>query len=664
MASSNTSAVATAGASPITLKAVGSADSHAVKYRSDIDGLRAIAVVSVIFYHFQAPGIPGGFLGVDMFFVLSGFLITSIIWRELQLREFSIRRFYERRVRRILPALLVVLAATTIAATVLLLPPDLLGYSKSLIATMGFAANIYFWHDTDYFARSAEYKPLLHMWSLGIEEQFYIFFPLMLVFLARFRARVALLVTAGLALTSFAANTFFDYANDGGPAFWLLPCRVWELGIGAVLALLPSEIAPRRTANALSLLGLLLIAAGMFLPPPGSWAMPSGTPVVVGTALLVFSGRAKHLPTINRALSISPVVFVGLISYSLYLWHWPILVLVRYYFVNGISLPIYVCAFILIFVAAICSWHFVERPFRSKRMPIRHVLFAAISSVAALATVAIFIVGHQGLAQRFSPQAATINAAVGNVYKCSMSNKIWLGLLRVCRLNLPGDADSAQAVLLGNSHADMYAPAWNSIFVEHHVKALLFATTSGCLPTVQSNYSVDCIIEARSYLAAVVALPRVRTVIIGLTWFNTDLVDPGGRVLGNANNRDLISAIDDLDRRLEQAGKRVILIGPILRPSWDVPTTLARELAYRLPVDNSLSLPQREFMAEFAPAIRHFESQKSIVFVPAYEAQCRRGRCYYVLDGHSLYADNNHLAQQEVWRFKPLFETAFSARSD
>jgi peptidoglycan/LPS O-acetylase OafA/YrhL len=666
MASSNTLPV-TADERPVALKAVGSADSHAVRYRSDIDGMRAIAVLSVIFYHVYGSGIPGGFLGVDMFFVLSGFLITSIIWREAQLREFAIRRFYERRVRRILPALVVVLAATTIAATIVLLPADLLGYAKSLIATVGFAANLYFWHDADYFARSAEYKPLLHMWSLGVEEQFYIFFPLMLVFLARFHARVALLVTAGLALASFAANTFFDYTdytNNGGTAFWLLPTRAWELGTGAIIALLPTKVAPRGTAEALGFLGLLLIAIGMFMPLPSSWAVPAGTPVVLGTAMLVFAGRAIRLPAVNRALSISPVVFVGLISYSLYLWHWPVLVLLRYYFVNGVSLPVYACALVFIFAAATASWHFVERPFRSKQMPIRKVLLAATSSVAALAAIAILIVGRQGLPQRFSAQAATINAAVGSIYRCSMSSKIWLGLLRVCRLNLPGDADSAQAVLLGNSHADMYAPAWDSIFVEHHVKALLFPTTSGCLPTVQSNYTTDCIVEARRYLAAVVALPHVRTVIVGLTWWPTDLVDPRGRVLPNGDNRALIAAIDDLDRRIERSGKRVILIGPILRAAWDVPTTLGRELAYGFPIDRNLYLPQHEFMAVFAPAIRHFESEKDIVFVHAYEAQCQKGRCYYVLDGQSLYADNNHIAEQEVWRFRPLFEAAFNARGD
>jgi peptidoglycan/LPS O-acetylase OafA/YrhL len=217
------------------LDARGTADSHVQKYRPDVDGLRAVAVLSVIFYHVDSALIPGGFLGVDIFFVISGYLITSIIRREQERGSFSLGGFYERRIRRIMPALLLVLFVTTIASTYLLLPLDLTGYSKSLLATLTFVANVYFFLDTNYFAAAAELKPLLHMWSLGVEEQFYLLFPLILMLLARYpRTILPIIVTFGV--LSLMANMASLFLGKSNPAFFLIPFRAWELGFGAMLA--------------------------------------------------------------------------------------------------------------------------------------------------------------------------------------------------------------------------------------------------------------------------------------------------------------------------------------------------------------------------------------------------------------------------------------------
>ena len=217
----------------------GLADSHVTPYRPDVDGLRAIAVLSVIAFHFSKTALPGGYFGVDMFFVLSGYLITSIIWREISLGEFSVVRFYDRRIRRIAPALLLVLVATTVGATVLLLPMDLIGYARSLLATVAFVANVYFWRDTDYFSRLADEKPLLHMWSLGVEEQFYVLFPLLLLLVASYaRKRVTTWITVTV-LASLLFNVLLDRVGGALPAFYLLPARAWELGVGALIVFIP-----------------------------------------------------------------------------------------------------------------------------------------------------------------------------------------------------------------------------------------------------------------------------------------------------------------------------------------------------------------------------------------------------------------------------------------
>ncbi|MBV9696007.1 MAG: acyltransferase, partial [Gammaproteobacteria bacterium] len=249
----------------------GSADSQVLRYRADVDGLRAVAVLCVVFFHLLPGALPGGYLGVDVFFVLSGYLITAIIFREISSGAFSLRRFYERRLRRIMPALLCLLLLATVLAAVCLLPSDLSAYARSLLATLAFAANIYFWRATDYFAAAAEQKPLLHIWSLGVEEQFYVVFPLLLLLLWRWLPRGLVPAIALLSVTSFAVNLLANRAGATLPAFFLLPTRAWELGVGAMLALAPARTASRKLAALLSLVGASLLVVGIGFPLSGDF---------------------------------------------------------------------------------------------------------------------------------------------------------------------------------------------------------------------------------------------------------------------------------------------------------------------------------------------------------------------------------------------------------
>jgi peptidoglycan/LPS O-acetylase OafA/YrhL len=637
-----------------------STNSKAIRYRADVDGLRAIAVLSVVFFHLKQTTLPGGYLGVDMFFLLSGFLITSIIWSEIQDIEFSIYRFYNRRIRRILPALLLVLILTTVASTILLLPVDLIGYSKSLLATLAFLANVYFWRDTDYFARAAEDKPLLHMWSLGVEEQFYILFPLILVFLARLWPRGTLHTIAMLTIGSLALNMLMLFVGGDSPAFFLLPTRAWELGLGAILALLPPPhtVLQSITANFVAAIGVLLVVVGILYPLQLFLIVPVAVPVVTGTALLVFAGQ-HDCPAVNRALRLPPLVFVGLISYSLYLWHWPIIVFCRYFLVCDLSTPEMAAALVIMTVGAIGSWRFVERPFRSKKMPIRTVLYAAGAGVVSLAAVAVPLLILEGLPGRLSDRVAAINEAVGNYYGCSISDYVIFGMSRACLMNLPSrNPADADIVLLGNSHAQMYAPVWASILIDRGLTGLLIPVNS-CLPTVQANYTRYCNDVARRNLTGLANLPRARTVIVGLTWHQTDnLIDPSGLKVDNRDNAALVAALDDLIDQIHRIGKKVILIGPIAEPGWDVPSIISRQLAFGHPCDRPIFLLKSEFTQRFEASFRHFEARGDISFVRVDRVQCSEDRCFYLLDGRSLFADGNHIAAAELWRFRTLFEAS------
>jgi peptidoglycan/LPS O-acetylase OafA/YrhL len=644
------------------MKTKSSMDLHVLPYRADIDGLRAIAVVSVIVFHFSRSTLPGGYLGVDMFFVLSGFLITSIIWCEAKNGQFSIVHFYDRRIRRIMPALLVVLLFATPLAAVTFLPADLIEYGKSLLATVLFGANFYFWRATaGYFQVEADQQPLLHTWSLGVEEQFYILFPLMLAMLVRRWPIGALPVMATLTLCSLAFNMLALDIGVGHAAFFLLPARAWELGVGSLLALLPLGIGPRGvTASLIAVLGLLLIVIGIARPLEGFEPVPVSIPVVSGTALLIISGSQDRW-AVNGLLRLRPVVYIGLISYSLYLWHWPILVFGQYYLVHSYSAAEIIAAVTLLTACATLSWRFIERPFRNKMMPIQTSRYVAAAGVAALATAAVLLTWSDGLPGRLSKDAARINEAVGTNYHCSISDTLSLGLSRACRMNLPsGNPADADVLMLGNSHAMMYAPLWASILAERGQTGLLIPVP-GCLPTTQANVSLECNRIAQRVLAEVVTLGRARTVILGFTWYDDTLLDANGGQVDNSNNQALVSALDDLIEQLQRAGKHVVLIGPIAIPGWDVASVVSRQLAFGRIPDRPLFKPASDFAQRFGPVIRHFEARGDIDFARPDLVQCSNEHCNYLLDGRSLFADETHLAAGELWRFRAVFEAAHLA---
>lgn len=643
------------------LKNPGGANSNAINYRPDVDGLRAVAVLSVVLYHFSHTVLPGGYLGVDVFFVISGYLITSIIWKEIQDNEFSIAAFYERRVRRIMPALSLMLLASTIAATMVMLPADLVGFGKSLLATLAFVANIYFWRDTDYFSRAAEEKPLLHLWSLGVEEQFYILFPLVLIILFRFWRRGVMPVVAIFTLGSLALNIIALQLGGGSPAFFLLPTRAWELGFGALLAVLPASSYPGKLfSNILAIIGggLLVISLGY---APSFFAIPKAFPAVFGASLLIFSGQ-RTLPTASRYLAFRPVVLTGLVSYSLYLWHWPVIVFGQYYLVRPFNVQESLIALAAMVVLAIFSWRFIERPFRNKAMSILSVRNAALGSGLVLAVCSAVLIVTAGLPSRLDARAAIINSAVGTNYRCPVADYIAVGTSRACLMHLPsGKAQDADVVLLGNSHAQMYAPLWETILVEKGLQGLLLPINA-CLPTTQANISTDCIAHANRNLAEVMSLPKARTVIIGLTWNHASngLIDSSGHILDNENNLALVTALDALIAQLQSAGKRVVLIGPIAEPGWDVASTVSRQLAFGHALDRETFTPKTEFTARFGTAIDHFSARKDIAFPRPDQIQCPTDRCDYLLDGRSLFSDSNHVAVQELHRFYQPFSTSLA----
>ena len=348
-----------------------------VDYRPDIDGLRAIAVLSVVACH-AGLGLPGGFVGVDVFFVISGYLITRLILKELEQGTFSLAAFWERRVRRILPALFSVTIATVAAGWFLLTPDAYASLGKSVVALGLLSSNMFFWQETGYFQAQAEEKPLLHTWSLGVEEQFYLLVPVFFFLFAR-RQNMSraffLLVPVGI--VSFGWSIYgARYAASG---FYLLPNRAWELLVGTFLACLPTtwQIAPPRGRDLAAAIGLSLIAIPcIFYDKETRFPGLSAVPPVLGAAFIIWAGdRAGEFPKTSRWLAWRPVVFVGLISYSLYLWHWPLLVFAQYRSAAPLSMTERLAAVAASFAIAVVSWRYVEHHSEVERCSPRAGMF-------------------------------------------------------------------------------------------------------------------------------------------------------------------------------------------------------------------------------------------------------------------------------------------------
>lgn len=357
-----------------------------MQYRKEIDGLRAVAVLPVIFFHAGFPAFSGGFVGVDVFFVISGYLITGILLEEMDQGRFSILRFYERRARRILPALFTVVLFCFPFAWAWMPPDQLRDFAKSVVAVVLFSSNVLFWQESGYFDTVAELKPLLHTWSLAVEEQFYIVFPLFLLAVARFGRVVLLGAILFIALISLLLSEWASrYAPSGN--FFLAPTRAWELLAGSTCAIIQMS-SSRRPANWLSVAGLALILFSIFYydertPFPSAYALVP----VFGTVLVLLYGSGSTWTA--RMLSQPLLVGIGLISYSAYLWHQPLFAFARlspFDTSDTLMLALSLCSLALGFL----SWKYVETPFRRRprpALPTRPAVFAT-SAVAGAAMIA------------------------------------------------------------------------------------------------------------------------------------------------------------------------------------------------------------------------------------------------------------------------------------
>jgi peptidoglycan/LPS O-acetylase OafA/YrhL len=630
-------------------------------YRADIDGLRAVSVLAVLLYHLGITAVPGGFVGVDVFFVISGFLITQILRREVVAGTFTVAGFYERRIRRIFPAMLAVLLATLVTGYFIVWPGDFLTLGRSSLYAVFGAANLYFYWHTGYFDPSAHLQPLLHFWSLAVEEQFYLVWPALVYLAARPRVTSScrlLATVAAVILVSLLAAAIQVY-RDPTAAFYLSHLRAWELAIGAAVAVLPSLPAARALRESAAALGLGLVAYGIFgltehVPFPGLNALPP----TLGAALLIWSG-AGDATLIGRALSWRPAVRLGLISYSLYLWHWPIIVFYKRLTSDAAPAPMAALGLAaLSIVLATLSWRFVERPFRSRSGLVRTrrgVFGSAVVATACVVAAAGVVVQYNGFSSRLDGQLAKVLAY--NTYYPTKEFRIGKCFLEPT--NTVADFDVAECMAPAGPKAVLI---WGDSTVAQYYwglrepmrqagHALWQMTASSCPPMLGKEIPERPQCKAiNDFVMQQVERTKPYAVVLGAAWY-LDLPS--------------LAQLQETIRRIRATGARVIVMGDVPRFHDRVPNIEAKRIREGSH-DTTMDIRWNSLLTQARGILQNWiQQQPGVTYVPTIDVLCPAEKCRIVTDdGLPMYYDVIHLTDVGTEAVGPRLAPAILAGID
>ena len=602
-------------------------------YRPDIDGLRAMAVLAVVLFHAWPKALPAGFVGVDMFFVISGYLITGKIWRSLEEGSFSLSEFYERRIRRIVPALLFMLAIVSGLSWALLIPDDVTDYGETLTGAALSFSNVIFGREVSYFHEAAYTKPLLHTWSLAVEEQFYAIFPIVLLVLHRYARRVAFVVILVLTIGSVSMCICLRHVEG---AFYWSHLRAWELMLGSLAVWMrPSTLASRLVRDALIVCGLMAIFIANLCSGIGATA--SSILACLGTSLAIIC-LGTGPSAIKSVLEWRYLVRVGLISYSLYLWHWPLLALANYYTLGNVSVGMKIACIATAFAIAMISWQLVEQPIRKRLGAWPRPRFFVVSAVM----VGMFAwSGHYlSTMNTLPPEAAVLKAGADELDALGFVPFIGTDQAEI-RLGADLQPDT---LLWGDSHASAVAMGVGLAAQRHH-KSIRFLGMRGHLPLLEPGISIT------GKISSFVSNDKtIHTVILDARW-QEYFSDPKYQ----SAEVHLQSTVD----RLREMGKQVVIVYPIPQFAMDIPHQAAYMIVHGED-PSTLVLPAHDFDQHNALAVKILDSLQGELIRIKPHMLLRSGDVYIsVKDGRSLYRDAHHLSFSGSTLVSPAFDVLF-----
>ena len=617
-----------------------------MRYRPEIDGLRAVSVLAVFFFHLGDNITSGGYVGVDVFFVISGYLITSLILSERQRNEFSLVSFYARRIKRIAPALLAVVLATIALGYFILAPGDYALLARSSQFTLAGASNFFFFENTGYFDPHADTMPLLHTWSLGVEEQFYVIWPSLLIVLtslSRMMKIPVLVFILAIVGASFAAFCLVGEKYQ----FYMPYSRAWELGLGAAIGFLP-EVAKQHFPRLRKLLpwaGFALIGAAVSRLSSTVGLTGSIAAAVLGACFIIFAIEPKTW--IHRILSSMPFVFIGKISYSLYLWHFPAIVFWRYYSGEQTIPSAYFAPFIVgVTAIAWLSWHYVEEPCRRATFNWQLVFAAFAGATLAVGYACWAIVATNGALARI-PESVRPLHSKEEMWGWPCPSWHLVGKLNLCTGGAPWDTAAAHAVIWGDSNSAHFMPLLDVAGRQRNVSISLIYYD--CAPMVaigyfeirSQAYTRDCGSHQKESLAMLQGT-EISLIILSAAWQFYIPVSVSK------------AALNRLLPQVSAAGRTVVIMSEI--PNWfedPIPcvfamqTSLLRSRSFRQTCQNRISGFDRSyFHIRQEPTdnmIRSLNGQNGVVVWPMVDSMCSERSCMSMVDGELIYFDSGHL---------------------
>jgi peptidoglycan/LPS O-acetylase OafA/YrhL len=646
------------------------------QYRPEIDGLRAIAVLAVIFFHAGVLWIPGGFVGVDIFFVISGYLITQIIVKGLCDSKFSFVEFYARRIKRLLPAAFFMLIATVLLGVLILEPQQYLELAKSAVYTSGFAANFWFTMQSGYFDQSTDISPLVHMWSLAVEEQFYLLTPFLLYVAYKlfYLFGIRILICSILIVSLLFSIVFSaEYPNH---SFYLLHTRAWEMCLGAIIVLFPQLRPQNKThQNILALTGILFLAFSFMyisheMPYPSSVAIfPT-----LGTLFLLASVTSKRVIGYSFLTS-KPIVLVGKFSYSAYLWHWPLIVYYRIYISERAFTGLETfCLVMVSLLLGYLSWRFIEEKFRYFNGAKREVFSYGSTAIGLMFLVPFLVYLAKGLPSRVSDEAQAISGRdIMWNFACGEQIKLYAELDELfCVLGNKWESAKTKGIIWGDSHSMHFAPLFEQLAKEMQISFVV--APLNCPPYLNSNFvkehypkfpsfTEDCTIKHKLTVDWLNNREDVQYIVMAAAWtghirqlYTQEHPENSFRVKNSELQADVIGAplsefaLRQTLKSLDLNQKNVLILGDVPRSNRPLRACAFNELSGLLRADCETS---HQFLD--AKTMRKWHQSNELVlskvaqefpnveFISSVEKLCNEQTCPAFINGELLYMDSNHI---------------------